>query len=178
GESSVYWTMFWSKTSLLLIFAGGFAIVAAANFIVADRIAPLYVPDPAGLAFVDRYRELVGARQKWVRSGAALVLGLMLGVPTMAEWREWLLFRNYQAFGVLDPQFHTDVGFYVFRLPFLSYVMTWAFGAIAVLGLAGAAPYVANGSMRFQMHGLRLTRGARVHLSLIAAALALAKAGD
>lgn len=178
GETSTYWTMFWAKASLLLIFALGFAVVAAVNFIVADRVAPLYLPDPAGLAFVDRYRELVGARQRWVRLGAAAVLGLMLGVPTVGEWREWLLFRNYHAFGILDPQFHTDVGFYVFRLPFLSYVMTWAFAAVAVLGLAVAAAYVANGSMRFQMHGLRLTRGARVHLSLIGAALALVKAGD
>ncbi len=178
GETSTYWTMFWAKLSLFLIFAVGFAIVAAVNLVVADRVAPLYVPDPAGLAFVDRYRELVGGRQRWVRIGAAAVLGLMLGVPTMGQWRDWLLFRNYQAFGVLDEQFHTDVGFYVFRLPFLSYVMTWAFAAVAVLGLVVAAAYVANGSLRFQMHGLHLTRGARVHLSLIAAALALVKAGD
>jgi uncharacterized membrane protein (UPF0182 family) len=178
GQSSTYWTLFWAKLSLLLIFAVGFAVVAAVNFIVADRIAPLYVPDPAGLAFVDRYRELVGARQRWVRIGAAAVLGLMLGVPTMGEWREWLLFRNYQSFGVADPQFDTDVGFYVFRLPFLSYLMTWGFAAIAVLGLAVAATYVANGSMRFQMHGLHLTRGARVHLSILGALLALVKAGD
>ena len=153
GDSSTYWTLFWAKASLLLLFAGGFAIVAATNFVVADRIAPLYVPDPAGLAFVDRYRELVGARQKLGALGAAAMLGLMLGVPVMAEWRDWLLFRNYQSFGVADPQFNTDVGFYVFRLPFLSYVMTWAFAATAVLGLAVAAAYVANGSLRFQMHG-------------------------
>lgn len=178
GQSATYWTMFWAKLSLLLLFALGFAIVAAVNFVVADRIAPLYVPDPAGLAFVDRYRELVGARQRWVRIGAAAVLGLMLGVPTMSEWREWLLFRNYQSFGVADEQFGTDVGFYVFRLPFLSYVMTWAFAALAVLGLAVAATYIANGSLRFQMHGLHLTRGARVHLSILGALLALVKAGD
>jgi uncharacterized membrane protein (UPF0182 family) len=178
GHSSTYWTMFWAKATLLLIFALGFAIVATANFVVADRIAPLYVPDPAGLAFVDRYRELIGGRQKWVRLGAAAVLGLMLGVPTVGQWREWLLFRNYQSFGIADPQFHTDIGFYVFRLPFLSYIMTWAFAAVAVLGLAVAAAYVANGSLRFQMHGVHLTRGARVHLSLIGAALALVKAGD
>jgi uncharacterized membrane protein (UPF0182 family) len=113
-----------------------------------------------------------------VRIGAAAVLGLMLGVPTISEWREWLLFRNYQSFGVADPQFHTDVGFYVFRLPFLSYVMTWAFAAIAVLGIAVAAAYIANGSIRFQMHGVHLTRGARVHLSILGALLALVKAGD
>lgn len=178
GHSDTYWTMFWAKSTLLLIFALGFAVVATVNFVVADRIAPLFVPDPAGLAFVDRYRELVGGRQKWVRLGAAALLGLMLGVPTVGQWRDWLLFRNYQSFGVADPQFDTDVGFYVFRLPFLSFVMTWAFAAVAVLGLAVAAAYVANGSLRFQMHGVHVTRGARVHLSLIGAVLALVKAGD
>jgi hypothetical protein len=33
-----------------------------------------------------------------------------------------MLFQNAQAFGVKDPLFGQDVGFYVFRLPFLSFV--------------------------------------------------------
>lgn len=178
GQGSVYWTTVWAKLSLFLIFGGTFGVVAWANVFIADRVAPLLVPDPTSQLFVDRYRDLVGDRQRWVRIGAAVLLGLMLGLPTIGKWRDWLLFRNYQSFGVSDPQFNTDVGFYVFRLPFLSYVMTWMFAAVAVLGLLVAAAHIANGAIRFQVQGVRFTRGARVHLSLIAAALALVKAGD
>jgi len=38
----------------------------------------------------------------------------------------WLLFSNGVSFGIKDPQFGKDVGFFVFKLPFLSFLVNWS----------------------------------------------------
>ena len=35
------------------------------------------------------------------------------------------IFRNRVDFGIVDQQFGIDVGFYVFQLPFLTFVVNW-----------------------------------------------------
>lgn len=58
---------------------------------------------------------------------AALLLQLPLfiaaGTATSAYWNEALLFSNAVPFGHEDPVFLKDMGFYIFRLPFLSFVV-------------------------------------------------------
>ena len=47
----------------------------------------------------------------------AFVLALIGASGTIGQWNNWILFRHGGNFGVTDPQFHKDVGFYVFKLP-------------------------------------------------------------
>ena len=49
-----------------------------------------------------------------VRYGVATLLGILVSLPATRQWEDLLLFRNSQTFGVSDPQFGADVGFYVF----------------------------------------------------------------
>ena len=48
---------------------------------------------------------------------------LLAAAVVQSQWEEWLLFVNRQDFGITDPQFGTDIGFYLFQLPFLTYVV-------------------------------------------------------
>jgi len=50
-------------------------------------------------------------------------LALVVGSGVSSQWSEWILFRNHVSFHQRDPQFHRDIGFYVFQLPFLSFVV-------------------------------------------------------
>ena len=52
----------------------------------------------------------------WAVSG---FFGLVLGLGAAGWWEDWLLFANRQSFGVTDPVFSNDIGFYVFQVPFL-----------------------------------------------------------
>src|SRR5215213_6244682 len=47
-------------------------------------------------------------------------------------------------FGVDDPQFGVDVGFYVFRLPFLSFAIDWLFAALVIVLLLTLAAHLIN----------------------------------
>ena len=77
-----------------------------------------------------------------------VVLALIAGPPVAGEWNSWLLFTNGGSFGVKDPQFDTDIGFYVFKLPFLSFVSGWLFAALLIVLIVTAVAHYLNGGIR------------------------------
>jgi uncharacterized membrane protein (UPF0182 family) len=100
----------------------------------------------------------------------------MVGLPAITQWQDWLLFRNHQSFGVTDPLFGQDIGFFVFRLPFAEFVVNWLFGAFVLITLVTAAIHYLNGGIRLQVQGRKVTPQAKVHLSVLFAALAIIRA--
>ena len=78
---------------------------------------------------IDRYQQTVGAvRAAGSGSSVAAVLrARRRRRASPASGSEWILFTQRAVdFGIKDPQFHKDVGFYVFRLPFLQFVVRLA----------------------------------------------------
>lgn len=177
-RSAVFWKTLGSRAFLAALFSLGFAVVTFISLTLAERLAPRDLPLGPEREVVERYRDLVGHRTRLLRIVVALVFGLMVGLPAIAQWQDWLLFRNSQSFGVTDPQFNADVGFYVFRLPFLSFVVDWAFAALILITMLTAAMHFLNGAIRVQSPSERIMRGARVHLSILFALLAVIKAAD
>ena len=90
-----------------------------------------------------------------------------------SEWR--ILFSNATKFGVKDPQFHRDIGFYVFRLPFLQFIAGWTFAALLVVLIITAVFHYLNGGIRLQTPFQRVTPQVKVHISVILALMALTK---
>ncbi len=177
-KGSVFWTALGSKALLGAFFTLGFAVVGFISLTLAERLSPSDLPVGPEREVVERYRTVVGGRTRLLRLAVSLLFGLMVGLPAIAQWQEWLLFRNSQSFGIDDPQFGADVGFYVFRLPFLTFSIDWAFAALVLITMLTAAMHFLNGSIRVQSPGERITRGARIHLSVLFALLAVIKAVD
>ena len=75
-----------------------------------------------------------------------------------------------------DPQFHTDVGFYVFKLPFLSFVTGWLFASLLIVLIVTAVAHYLNGGIRVSSMGQRVTPVVKAHLSVLLGLLALVKA--
>ena len=92
-----------------------------------------------------------------------------------SEWRDWILFSNATDFGVKDPQFHRDIGFYVFRLPFLEFIAGWTFAALLVILIVTLVFHYLNGGIRLQTPFQRVTPQVKVHISVILALMALTK---
>src|SRR5690606_19803301 len=114
-----------AKLALAILFTLGFFLLMWANLVIADRLAPPFRPAGPEDEFLERYHDLIGGRAGWVRASVALLLALIAGPPVAGEWNSWLLFTNGGDFGVDDPQFGLDIGFYVFKLPFLSFLTSW-----------------------------------------------------
>ena len=98
-----------------------------------------------------------------------------MGSGVASEWRNWILFSNASEFGVKDPQFHKDIGFYVFRLPFLQFIAGWTFAALLVVLIITAVFHYLNGGIRLQTPFQRVTPQVKVHISVILALMALTK---
>lgn len=63
-----------------------------------------------------------------VSSAIALIIGLIY----YARWDTYLRFRFGGSFGLADPLFQVDAGFYVFRLPFYEFVQTSLTGLLLI----------------------------------------------
>jgi uncharacterized membrane protein (UPF0182 family) len=177
GQTGVWRGVLGTKIALAVVFIGIFFVLAWINLFIADRIAPRFRPAGPEEELIERYHELVGGRTGLVRAGVALLFALIAGVGASGEWNEWLLFRNKVNFGVTDPQFHKDVGFYIFQLPFLSFLVGWLFAAITIVFILTAVAHYMNGGIRVQTPVQRVTPQVKAHLSVLLAVLALIKLG-
>jgi uncharacterized membrane protein (UPF0182 family) len=178
NRGDTFWAVLKSKVFLGAVFSIGFAIVAFISLTLAERLAPADLPEGPEREVVERYRMFVGKRTRVLRVLISVIFGLIVGVPAVAQWQDWLLFRHSKSFGVSDPQFGVDAGFYVFRLPFLTFVVDWAFAALVLVILMTAAMHFLNGAVRLQMPGQRITKSGRVHMSILFSLLAVIKAAD
>lgn len=168
-----------AKVVLTLIFFAIFFVLLWLNLFLADRSAPpLRAPGPEE-ELLARYHDAIAGRAGLVRFIVAFVFALLASAGSGSQWEEWLLFTNRVDFGITDPQFGTDIGFYVFQLPFLSYVVDWAFAAFVIVFILTALAHYLNGGIRMAVTtGQRVTASVKVHLSAILAVLALIKAAE
>jgi uncharacterized membrane protein (UPF0182 family) len=111
-----------------------------------------------------------------VLGGVSAFFGLVLGLGAVGWWSDWLLFANRRPFGVADPVFSRDIGFYVFQVPFWRDLFGWAFQFVLVSALVLAAFYYLSGGIRVRPRGLRVAPGVKLHLSVLLAVLAVLKA--
>jgi len=105
-----------------------------------------------------------------------LLLSLIVGSQTAAQWEGIIRFLNPIALGVTDPLFERDVGFYIFRYPFLTYVYQFLFLSLLVTVLAVGAVYVLSRGIRLGSRGPVTTAWAKGHLLVLLAALLVVKA--
>ena len=130
--SSIWTSLLSAKVSLAVIATIIFFLIAWVNLTVADRLSPTIGALSIDDEVLERYQSMVAGRQRLVLFIVALGVALVPGMGAASEWRTWLLFRFGGSFGVDDPQFGTDIGFFVFKLPFLSLVVDWLFGFLLV----------------------------------------------
>ncbi len=165
-----------TKLALFALFGVGMGVFIAANLYLAYRLRPLLRPHSLEQQTLDRYRLLLTPRiGTWITSFAVLI-GLFAGLSAQGHWQQWLLFSNAQSFGIKDPQFNVDVGFYVFEYPFWRYLLGAAFTATVISVLGALAMHYLFGGVRLQGAGDRMTVAARAHLTTLVALFVLLKA--
>ncbi|MDP9073905.1 MAG: UPF0182 family protein [Actinomycetota bacterium] len=161
---------------LAIFFTLFFLALLLSNLVIADRLAPRFRPAGPEDELVQRYREAVGTNANKVRVVVALVFALFAGVGTRSQWNNWILFRHGSSFHLKDPQFGRDIGFYVFQLPFIKFVIDWLFVALVITLVVTVVFHYLNGGIRVQSPVQRVTPQVKAHISVLLGALALVKA--
>ncbi|MDQ1439156.1 MAG: uncharacterized protein QOK43_2785 [Acidimicrobiaceae bacterium] len=173
--TQVWRTMLGTKGMLATGFTVLFFVALWLSLAIADRIAPRFrlAGDDE---LVARYRETVGPHAGKVRVVVAALFALLVGTSAGGQWQNWLLFRHGVSFGTKDPQFHKDIGFYVFKLPFLGFLVNWVFVALVMIAVVTLVAHYLNGGIRLQAPGQRVTPAVKAHVSVLLGAMALVKA--
>jgi uncharacterized membrane protein (UPF0182 family) len=182
GYDAVWRGVLGAQISLAVIFVVIFFAICWVNLYIADRLAPKFPPAGPEQEALERFRDAIGHRTGLFRIAIALFLALIAGLGMSQEWRSWLLFVNGGDWGQTDALFDTDLGFYVFKLPFLTSVADWAFASILIILVVTIAAHFANGGIRVQPTGPgavgpRVTSQVKAHISVLLGVLALIRAG-
>ncbi len=177
-QTAVWRNVLVTKWMLGIVFTVAFFLIMYFNLAIADRLAPkdrVIAPEDE---LLNRYRELVEPRQRLVRIVFSALCALVAGVGASGQWNSWILFRNGGSFGIKDPLLGSDIGFYIFKLPFLNYVTSWLFASIVIVTLVMGVMHYLNGGIRLQVSGERVSPQVKAHLSVLLAVIALLKAAD
>ncbi len=172
----IWTTILGTKIFLAAVFTLIFFAVLWGNLYLADRLKPETRPESPEEDLVERYHAAVGAQAGKVRFGVAALFGLIAGANTSSQWQTWLLFRNGGDFGRTDALFGEDAGFYVFRLPFWTFLVDWFFAALVLTLIVVLVAHYLNGGIRAAVATERVSSGVKLHISILLAVLALLRA--
>ncbi len=175
GQGSTWSSLLAARVAPALVFTVVFFVIMFVNLVIADRLAPKYRAMGPEDELIARYQQVAGPYMMRIRIGVSLFFALIAGIGVSSQWKQWILFTHYQSFHRVDPQFHKDIGFYVFQLPFLKFIAEWLFAGLVIVLIVTAVEHYLNGGIRFQSPFQRVTPQVKAHLSVILAVMALVK---
>lgn len=154
-----------------------FLIPAVASIMLARAIMSRHrtvsIREEQGVAYIVQLGQDVPRRVvMWLALAAAVGLAILSGMTVSSQWEMWLKFLNAAGFGVTDPLFGQDVGFYFFTLPVYKFVQNWLFLSLAAILLLTAAVYLVGifeGNIAVDPGIFTALRPSKVHIMTIAA---------
>ena len=176
GYHKVFSTLLVIKLGLFGVFGAIFFAILWVNLVVCDRIAGHDIVLAQEDELVRRYQQYVRPYAGRIYVALAFVLALIGASGTIGQWNNWILFRHGGNFGVTDPQFHKDIGFYVFDLPFLTFVVDWTLAILIVTLAVSLVFHYFNGGIQPQRGLPRVRPPVKAHISVLLALIALDKA--
>ncbi|HEX5367828.1 MAG TPA: UPF0182 family protein, partial [Dehalococcoidia bacterium] len=138
GYKSVYSKVIETQAWLFAVGGGVFVLFFGINIYLAAR-PQMWSPGPG---FTES--EAVSLRRVYLLAiiAGTLFFGVIFGTIAASHWSIVLTYISRQPFGIKDPQFGRDVGFYVFALPMLRFAYGWLMGMAILTTLAAAGLYL------------------------------------
>ena len=106
----------------------------------------------------------------------SLIMAFLFSFSVAGDWVTLQKFLHPTSFGISEPVFNLDVGFYVFRLPFFLFLYHVASAALLVIAFWTAVAYLLADLAQGSAGGLFKSIAARYHLSFLAALFFILKA--
>jgi len=169
---SVFTTAIIARIVLFIIFG----LVAAAVVWAAGFFAWRGRPDSLDMGDLNspvyQYRQSIEKSMGVLFKVIPAIVGIIAGFIGQSHWRDVMLFLNGQDFGVQDPQFHHDLGFYTFSLPVLQMVVSTLSILLVLAFLIALFGHYILGGIRIgnKAAGVRgsISRSARLQLAITA----------
>ncbi len=137
GYASIWWRVFSAKWMVFLAGLGIAWVILGSQVWLAFRISRGISALPQDIQFsrafawlgplLMRYQQRFKDRRalQFLSAGITLLVSGLMGVWALAQWEALLLMYYQVPFGVQDPVFLKDIGFYVFSLPIYEFGIGW-----------------------------------------------------
>jgi uncharacterized membrane protein (UPF0182 family) len=173
GFLSVLTTQWLAGTALFFVGFIGMAVPVWVSIQLAYRLRPVYAKLNSQL---DRYQQVIEPLRRLAMYGIPALLGLFAGVAAATRWQPVLMWLNRTEVGKTDPQFHFDISFYLFDLPFYHSVLGFASAVVFISALVTLATCYLYGSIRMSGREVLISKSARVQIAVTAAVYLLLQA--
>ncbi|MBT5955037.1 UPF0182 family protein [bacterium] len=97
----------------------------------------------------------------------SLVMSFFFAVSSVPDWMEVASFFNKVSFNILDPILNTDVGFYVFSLPFFQLLYQWAISAVVLSLILSIWIYFSSSVVQSLFKKESPSSGAKIHIFVL-----------
>jgi uncharacterized membrane protein (UPF0182 family) len=170
GFAKVFTTILWAKALTFVGFALLFGIFAAVNLFIARRKGSYsrrmrVVPPQGPVTTIELIFHESHATKAWTL--VLLFLAGLMGISASESWMTFLQYLYHSQFGVADPIFSKDVGFYVFTLPFYSFLQKWCLSAILLVFIAVGLSYYLDQAIAIQENSLYISPRVKYHLGVL-----------
>ena len=169
---TVFWKILLTKGAVMLFFAAAFFILSFINLSFARRFAPEFQVEISQDEFerpeIQLYKSLqnIQVNKKFV-FWFSLIVALFMGFSESSSWEKILIYLNRTSFGINDPIFNKDIGFYMFGLPFWEFVRNWLSFALTFITVVVAAIYVIKKAVKYEYKKFIIETPVKMHLSLL-----------
>jgi len=169
---AVFWKILLTKGVVMLFFAAAFFILSFINLSFARRFAPEFQVEISQDEFerpeIQLYKSLqnIQINKKFVL-WFSLIVALFMGFSEGSSWEKILIYLNRTSFGITDPIFSKDIGFYMFGLPFWEFVRNWLSFALTLITVVVAAIYIIKRAIKYEYKKFIIETPVKGHLSLL-----------
>jgi uncharacterized membrane protein (UPF0182 family) len=175
-QTEVFSTSLLTRALLFAVFGVVLGVAVGASMWLAWRTRPTFRGMTPEQASLERYRIGLDPYRRRITIAVSVLAGLAGGLSASSEWGSYLLWRNAVPFGITDPQFGLDLSFYTFTLPFIRFVISFAFVLVVVCLIVVAVVQYLYGGLRLQPRGDRATAAAQAQISVLIGLFVLLKA--
>jgi uncharacterized membrane protein (UPF0182 family) len=178
GVPNVFTRLLSTQLTLSAVAGLAFIGVLLLNVWIAKKSRPL-----AGVWIGNNLFEIPGLRPGFLEKVTertaiigTLFVALIIALEASSHTQQSLLYWHAMPFNKVDPVFGRDLSFYVFRLPFIEYVLGWVLVLLMFSLLFSGAVHVSYRAIQIAPNRIHFAPGARIHLGILSALLLLAYA--
>ncbi len=167
GFQSVFTTEITTRVAIFFGAVAVFFLFYLLNIVIARKLTPRVSDESSRLAQIAAF---AGRSITFLLIVGGLVLSVLVGMLAQGQWLVFLRYLNASAFGVSDPIFNHDAGFYVFTLPVYQFLVSWLNVAVLLALLATGVTYLLG------LGRLQFTAAVKAHFSALGFAFLLINA--
>ncbi|HYM32754.1 MAG TPA: UPF0182 family protein [Candidatus Cybelea sp.] len=176
GYAGIFWTIFASKAVLFFVVLTCSAGAIWLSGWLALHYANRRGPWPLGTAYAQglqgTFSDLLGQvspHLPWrlLIAGVAVLLGLLIAAGEISSWDLALRYLHQLPYGLSDPVYGRDIGFYLFSLPAYVALKNWLLLLLVVSTVVSGAVYWAHGDIALDKGSRVLSPAAVAHASAL-----------